>query len=711
MEEVKIALAGNPNSGKTTIFNAVTGAKQKVGNYPGVTVERKEGFLKLNGRRVRVVDLPGTYSLTSYSPEEVVARKVIVEEKPAVVIDIVDASNLERNLYLTIQLFELGVPVILVLNMMDDAQNKGIKIDVEKLSQKLGIPIVPTIGHKGIGIPELLRTIKEVIEGQRLAHPNGLLRYPDQLLQEVRRLAAYLFEKAQDLGDYPPEWLALKALEGDEEVLKFLKERARLDGAFQKLLLEARERIRKELGEDPEPLLAEARYRLIREILSDTVEQKAQKTLTDRLDAIVCHRFLGLPIFVLVMTLLFQAVYSWSAPLSEVIDSFFSTLGHLIGAHLDDGLLKSLLVDGIIGGVGGVLVFLPQILILFFFISLLEDTGYMPRAAFVVDRLLKPLGLNGKSFVPLLSSFACNIPGIMATRTIENHQQRLLTILAAPFMSCSARLPIYTLLVAAFIPEKRIFGFLNLQGLVLLAIYLVGILAAVITVLVFKTFVFRGQTSPFLMELPPYRFPTFKSILLQMWNRSVLYLRKAGTIILAISVIMWALFAFPENPSLSKDYQALKAQASDAETLAQIENEEAAERLAKSYAGRFGHLLEPFLRPLGFDWRIGIALTSAFAAKEVLVATLGQIYALGEVGEDDVSLLESIRHDPLFTPVTAAGLMLFSLLMVPCMATLPVIKMETGSLRWPLIVVFWTLSLAWLTTFFWVRFFGPMVLG
>ncbi len=708
--EIKIALAGNPNSGKSTIFNALTGAKQKVGNYPGVTVERKEGFFKLNGLKVRVIDLPGTYSLSYYSPEEMIARRVIVEEKPEVVINIIDASNLERNFYLTMQLFELGVPIIIVLNMMDDANKKGIKINVDKLSQKLGVPVIPMIAHKGKGLENLKKTIEKVIKDHLDTLPKNSF-YPEELLAEVKKVESFIVQKAQNLSGYPPKWLAIKALEGDEEVLSFLKKKAKLNDDFLTFLSEVKKRLSEKLGDDPEPLLAEIRYQTIQKILFDTVEWNFRKTLTDRIDSIVCHRFFGLPIFILIMTIVFQAVYNWSTPFMDIIDNFFTWLGEYIGNFLNEGLLKSLIVDGIISGVGGVLVFLPQILILFFLISLLEDTGYMPRAAFVVDRLLKPLGLNGKSFVPLLSSFACNIPGIMATRTIENHKQRLLTILAIPFISCSARLPIYTLLIAAFIPQKKIWGFLNLQGLVLLSIYLTGILIAALTVFFFRTFIFRGKSSPFLMELPPYRFPTFKNIFLQMWNRSVLYIRKAGTLILAISIIMWTLFTFPTNPKLSKDYQTLKLQAKDEKILNQIENEEAAERLAKSYAGRFGHLIEPILKPLGFDWRLGIALTSAFAAKEVLVATLGQIYALGEVTDDNSSLVEKIRKDPIFNPVTATGLMLFSLLMMPCMATLPVIRLETGSFRWPIVVVVWTLSMAWLITFFWVRFLGPLVLG
>ncbi|AEH46074.1 ferrous iron transport protein B [Thermodesulfatator indicus DSM 15286] len=708
-EEIKIALAGNPNAGKTTIFNALTGAKQKVGNYPGVTVERKEGFLRLNGYFIRVVDLPGTYSLTSYSPEEVVARRVIVEEKPAVVVNIIDASNLERNLYLTMQLFELGVPVVLVLNMIDDAEKKGLKINFKRLEKKIGVPVIPTIGHRGIGFDKLKKVLKDVIENPDTAKPKIFLSLPKPFQEEVERLTRFLSEKPE-LSDYPVFWLALKAIEGDEDIINFLVREKGLGKDFLALLDKARQKIRKDLGEEPEPLLAEYRYRTIQEILKDVVKYHPQKTLSDRIDAIVCHRIFGIPIFLGIMLLLFQAVFSWSAPFMDLINQFFSWLGEFIGSRMGDSFLKSLIVDGIIAGVGGVLVFLPQILILFFLISLLEDSGYMPRAAFVVDRLLKPFGLNGKSFVPLLSSFACNIPGIMATRTIENYQQRLLTILAAPFMSCSARLPIYTLLIAAFIPAKKVWIF-NLQGLVLLAMYLTGLLVALITVVLARLLFFRGQPSPFLMELPPYRFPTLKNILLQMWNRSVLYVRKAGTVILGISIVMWILFTFPLNPELSKDYKALKANAPNKIILEQIKREEAAEKLSKSYAGHFGRLIEPILKPLGFDWRIGIALTSAFAAKEVLVATLSQIYALSDVEGNEVSLIEHIKKDPIFNTVTAIGLMLFSLLMVPCMATLPVIKMETGSWRWPTIIVAWTLSVAWLVTFIWVHFIGPSLVA
>ncbi|OAG28048.1 ferrous iron transport protein B [Thermodesulfatator autotrophicus] len=704
-KEIKIALAGNPNAGKTTIFNALTGARQKVGNYPGVTVERKEGFLRLDGHKIRVIDLPGTYSLTSYSPEEVVARRVIVEEKPAVVVNIIDASNLERNLYLTMQLFELGVPLILVLNMIDDAEKKGLEIDFKKLEEKLGVPVIPTIGHRGIGFDRLREVLKEVIESPAQAKPKIALPYPEKFKKEINRVADYLMEKA-DLSGYPVFWLALKAIEGDEDIIKFLQREKDLGEDFLAFLEEARENIKKELGEDPEPLIAEYRYRAIQDILKGTVKYRPRKTLSDHIDAIVCHRVFGIPIFMTVMLLLFQAVFSWSAPFMDLIDQLFSWLGEFVGSRLGDGLLKSLIVDGIIAGVGGVLVFLPQILILFFLISLLEDSGYMPRAAFVVDRLLKPFGLNGKSFVPLLSSFACNIPGIMATRTIENYQQRLLTILAAPFMSCSARLPIYTLLIAAFIPDKKIWLF-NLQGLVLLSIYITGLLIALVTVVLARVLFFKGESSPFIMELPPYRFPTLKNILLQMWNRSVLYVRKAGTVILGISIVMWALFTFPLNPTLSKNYEELKANAPNQEVLTQLEREEATERLSRSYAGRFGRLIEPLLKPLGFDWRIGIALTSAFAAKEVLVATLSQIYALSDIEGNEVSLTEHIKKDPIFNTVTAVGLMLFSLLMVPCMATLPVIRMETGSWKWPVIVVGWTLTVAWVVTFIWVHFIGP----
>ncbi|WP_456431685.1 ferrous iron transport protein B [Thermosulfuriphilus sp.] len=747
--KVVVALAGNPNSGKTTIFNHLTGARQKVGNYPGVTVERKEGFLNFEDLTLKIVDLPGTYSLTAYSLEELIARRVLIDERPDVVVNIVDASNLERNLYLTLQLLELGLPVVIALNMMDVVEKRGLRLDGQVLSEVLGVPVVTTVGHRGRGIEKLLESIKGVVQGLVPARANGQLRFSDRLEEELRRLENFLGERASGLEGYRFRWLAIKALEGDPEVKKLLQRKVGLDGEFTSLLEEVRERLEGFFGEDPETLLADARYQLINKIVSQSLKRpRVEKTsLSDKIDQVVCHRLLGLPIFLFLMWLMFQAIYSWSAPFMEGIEAFFGWLAKTVGDLIPEGLLKSLLIDGLIGGLGGVLVFLPQIVILFLFIAFLEDTGYMARAAFIMDRALSPFGLQGKSFVPLLSSFACNIPGIMATRTLESQRLRLLTILAAPFMSCAARLPIYVLFIAAFVPERSLFGVVNLQGLVLFLIYFLGILVGLFTVVFWGKTVLKGERPPFVMELPPYRLPTLKGLFIHMWTRAGLYIRKAGTIILAISVVMWLLFTFPTNPDLETDYQALREEAIQRlqtetglslevlegllsepqkdgatggqkqsvlaaysayqERIKEIENQEAAERLEKSYAGRLGRLIEPLIRPLGFDWRIGVALTSAFAAKEVFVATMGQIYALGEVGEENPSLIESLRRDPLFSPVTAMAVMIFSLLMVPCMATLSVIRMETASWRWPALVTLWTMLVAWLLTFLWVRFAGP----
>ncbi len=740
LDEIKIALAGNPNSGKTTIFNNLTGARQKVGNYPGVTVERKEGILELEGERLRIIDLPGTYSLTAYSLEELIARQVLIEEKPQIVVNIVDASNLERNLYLTLQLLELGMPVVVVLNMMDIVRKRGYHLSPQVLSKELGVPVVSSVGHRKEGMDDLLQTIKGVLKGEIKAY--GLKRrFPAPIEEVIERLQGTLAGRPLPAE---PRWLAIKALEGDVEVLRLLREKAGLNGELENILHEAIKILEEKCGADPESLLADARYQAISDLVSRSLKRPKTETvsLSDKIDQVLCHRFWGLPIFLAFMWFMFQAVFSWSAPFTEALEGFFSWLGSWVEASLPSGHLRSLLVDGIIGGVGGVLVFLPQIIILFLFIALFEDTGYMARAAFIMDRALSPLGLHGKSFVPLLSAFGCNIPGIMAARTLENQRLRLLTILAAPFMSCTARLPIYILFIAAFIPQREFLGGLvNLQGLVLFGIYLLGILAAVITVLIFSRTVLAGEKPPFVMEMPPYRIPTLQTLFLHMWNRAVLYLRKAGTIILTISILMWLLFTFPSNPTLEKNDASLKKEAAQsflAETglppeevagldlsraeneslaraysayqarISEIERQLAAERLEKSYAGRLGQLIEPLIRPLGFDWRVGVALTSAFAAKEVFVATMGQIYSLGEVGEDNPSLIDSIRKDPLFSPLTGVGVMIFSLLMLPCMAALSVIKMETASWKWPLVVVLWNMSLAWLATFFWVRILGPL---
>lgn len=724
-----VALAGNPNSGKTTIFNNLTGARQKVSNYPGVTVERKEGICKFRGHALHVVDLPGTYSLTAYSLEEVIARNFVVDEKPDVVVDIVDASNLERNLYLALQFLELGAPLVIVLNMCDVAKSRGLHIDVERLSELLKVPIIPAVGNKRQGMDKLLEAIvdmardKEKFNGKRIS-------YGRELDEEIANISQVISEKASIPEKYPLHWLSLKLLENDSEIKRLLG----VDGVNREVAdaLDASIRHLKRIyGDDPEELIIDGRYGYINGVYRETVRISTTKdrlTISDRIDKVVCNRFLALPIFLLIMYIVFQAVYSWSSLPMDWISGFFGWLGETIGGLLPAGILKSLLIGGIIKGVGAVLVFLPQILTLFLFISFLEDTGYMARVAFIMDGIMAKFGLHGKAFIPLISSFACAVPGIMATRTIKSYRNRMLTMLVAPFMSCSARLAVYTLLIAAFIPKRPILGgWGNTQGLTLFAIYLLGIVMAWLMVMLFKSTILKGEKPPFVMELPPYRLPTFRGIIIHMWERGRLYVKKAGTIILAAAILMWALFTFPSSPRLEGNYETQREQASRAfETETgvtteafeangvyepiRIDNARDAERISNSFAGHIGRAIEPILKPLGFDWRIGIALLSGFAAKEVFVATMGQIYALGEVqGEKSLSLVESVRNDPLFTPLVAITIMVFVLISSPCMATIAVVKQESNSWRWPLFMIAYTNSLAWIVCF--IVYQGGKLLG
>jgi len=724
-----VALAGNPNSGKTTIFNNLTGARQKVGNYPGVTVERKEGICKFRGHALHVVDLPGTYSLTAYSLEEVIARNFVVDEKPDVVVDIVDASNLERNLYLALQFLELGAPLVIVLNMCDVAKSRGLHIDVERLSELLKVPIIPAVGNKRQGMDKLLEAIvdmardKEKFNGKRIS-------YGRELDEEIANISQVISKKASIPEKYPLHWLSLKLLENDSEIKRLLG----VDGVNREVAdaLDASIRHLKRIyGDDPEELIIDGRYGYINGVYRETVRISTTKdrlTISDRIDKVVCNRFLALPIFLLIMYIVFQAVYSWSSLPMDWISGFFGWLGETIGGLLPAGILKSLLIGGIIRGVGAVLVFLPQILTLFLFISFLEDTGYMARVAFIMDGIMAKFGLHGKAFIPLISSFACAVPGIMATRTIKSYRNRMLTMLVAPFMSCSARLAVYTLLIAAFIPKRPILGgWGNTQGLTLFAIYLLGIVMAWLMVMLFKSTILKGEKPPFVMELPPYRLPTLRGVIIHMWERGRLYVKKAGTIILAAAILMWALFTFPSSPRLEGNYETQREQASRAfETETgvtteafeangvyepiRIDNARDAERISNSFAGHIGRAIEPILKPLGFDWRIGIALLSGFAAKEVFVATMGQIYALGEVqGEKSLSLVESVRNDPLFTPLVAITIMVFVLISSPCMATIAVVKQESNSWRWPLFMIAYTNGLAWIVSF--IVYQGGKLLG
>lgn len=671
--EIVIALAGNPNSGKTTLFNRLTGARQHVGNYPGVTVEKKEGRCFFDGHEVRIIDLPGTYSLTAYSMEELVARNYIIDEKPDVVVDVVDASNLERNLYLATQLIELGVPLLLAFNMSDVAAARGLRFDLQKLSRLLGVPIVPTIGHKGTGIDQLLDMAVNVALGNH--DPRGvIIHYGREIDEEIEKLQNLIEVDGSLNGKYRPRWLAVKLLENDGEVRRQIVDRDMLRAVDR-----SRAHIHRVFGDDAEILIPERRYGFIsgacQEAVASTIE--IRHTMSDSIDAVVAGRLLGIPIFLGLMYLTFQLTFSLGDPVADRIEFFFAWLAGLIRDFWPGGSespLRSLLVDGVIGGVGGVVVFLPNIMFLFLAIAILEDSGYMARAAFIMDRLMHKIGLHGKSFIPMLIGFGCSVPAIMATRTLQSRRDRLTTMLIVPLMSCGARLPIYALIIPAFFPQRW-------HAPVLMLIYLIGILLAVCAAKILRATVFQGESSPFVMELPPYRLPTIRGVVIHMWERARLYLRKAGTIILGISIVLWFLTSYPKTesgPALAPE-------------------EARAEELAHSFAGRIGHTLEPLLRPLGFDWKIGTALIGAFAAKEVFVAQMGIVYSVGDADETSESLREQLRRN--YNPLVAFCIMLFCLISTPCMATFAVVRRESGSWRWAFLQLGGLTVMAYFVTF------------
>jgi ferrous iron transport protein B len=684
--KLTVALAGNPNSGKTTVFNALTGARQHVGNYPGVTVERKEGVCRFEGYEITVVDLPGTYSLSAQSLDEVVARNFIIEEHPDVVVDIVDASNLERNLYLATQLMELGAPLVIAFNMSDVAESMGFQFDLDRLSQLLGAPIVPTVGHKRQGIPELLSAVVGLAAEPGRPRP-ATVRYRRDIDREVQALEEEVGADAGLVG-YPARWLALKLLENDSEVRRAVHEAAADAEGIVGRAEEGIGRLRRIYEDEPAVVIAEARYGFISGACEQAVESTvlARHDLSDRIDKVVTHPVLGIPIFLALMWLVFQVTFTAGEPAMRGVEALFQWLAGVLNTALPEGVLRSLLVDGVIGGVGGVLVFLPNILLLFLAIAFLEDTGYMARSAFIMDRIMSKIGLHGKSFIPLLIGFGCTVPAIMATRTLENRRDRMVTMLITPLMSCGARLPVYILLAGTFFGEQA-------AGNVIFSLYLLGIVVAVVMAKVFRKWLLPGPTTPFVIELPPYRMPTVRGLLIHMWERGWLYLKKAGTIILGMSVLIWALSSFPRDAELDRAY-ASRIESAGPARAKRLEDELAQKQLRGSVAGRMGHGVQVVLEPAGLgDWRLGTALFAGFGAKELVVSTLGTLYGLGEVDEESEALHEALRQD--LTPLRAYALMVFVLLYIPCMATVAVIWKETNSWRWPLFVVLYTTTLAW----------------
>lgn len=760
-ERIKIALAGNPNCGKTTIFNNITGAKQHVGNYPGVTVEKKEGHCTVDGKELLFIDLPGTYSLTARSLDEVVARNVIINDKPDIIVNVLDASNLERNLYLAAQIIELGCPVVVALNMMDIAQRMGIEIDLKKLGEKLGAVVVPLIGSKNIGTKELLQTLASMPQQEK--RENAVIDYGSAVEPYIARMTDALKESGSI--HYPLRWLAVKLLENDSDVIGKVKA---VDGT--ETMLALADSMRSELQQtvDLDFYFAQCRHQFAVDAFNGAiVESGSTDSLSDRIDAVLTNRWLGLPIFFVLMWVMFNAVINLGAYPQGWLESGFGVLGDYFGEIIADEQLRSLVVDGVIGGVGAVISFVPLIVLLYLFIGLLEDSGYMARAAFLIDRIMRTFGLHGKSFIPMILGFGCNVPGIMAARTLDNEKDRMVTILASPFMSCGARLPVYTLFIAAF------FGATGYGGTVLFGLYVLGIVVAILVAIILRKTVFSGEQEPFVMEMPPYHVPTLRGVLMHMWERSILYLKKAGTIILGASILVWFLTAYPMDVDYTKDYDAARASVTaqaerdtaallttygltatdedgelqtmldemtaaaedekaaaeeeqdvesvaDAEALQQkspypeafaalaaenpvayekalplftiqqdadeaiavLDEEETSEKLSQSYAARLGHFIEPVIAPLGFDWKIGVGLVACTAAKEVMVSTLATIYSVEADDAHQASLVTYLANDSSFNPAIALSLMVFSLLYMPCIAALAVIKRETNSWKW-----------------------------
>ena len=659
MKKIKVALAGNPNSGKTSIFNLLTGARQHVGNYPGVTVEKKEGLCKYDGHEITFVDLPGTYSLTAYTIEEIVTRNFIIEEQPDVVVDIVDASNIERNLYLATQLIEMNVPLILAFNMSDIAEQKGLLFDIEQLSRLFEAPIVPTIGSKGKGKKELLDAIVTTASTKRSLRTHNI-SYGEEIEHELAKIESVMSVKENQLAEkYGPRWLAIKLLEQDEEITKKVRSREVID-----TVKSGTEHLKSVFGDEPEVVMADRRYGFISGACQETIRTTVESRhgYSDMIDAVVTNRMLGLPIFLILMYLVFFLTFKIGKYPMEGLEILFKGAARTIDGFWPVGSeswLRSLLVDGVISGVGGVLVFLPNILLLFLAISLLEDTGYMARAAFIMDRVMHKIGLHGKSFIPMLIGFGCSVPAIMATRILENRRNRITTIMVIPLMSCGARLTIYALIIPAFFSDKW-------DGPVMWLIYLIGIILAIICIKILRLTFFKGETVPFVMELPPYRVPTLKSVCLHMWHRGWMYLKKAGTIILAISILLWLASSYPKP---SREY------------LANMSEEQAQQaKLEHSVIGTLGQAIEPVIKPLGFDWKIGTALIGATAAKEVFVSQLAIVYAVGGADEGTTTLRHLLQTN--YTPLTGFCIMLFCLIYAPCVATIAMTKQETNSWGW-----------------------------
>lgn len=694
-KKAKICLAGNPNSGKSSLFNNITGLRQHVGNYPGVTVEKKEAFITRGGYELRITDLPGIYGLSASSEDEVVARNVLIEEKPELVIDVVDSSNLERNLYLYAQLSELKIPVIIAMNMTDILEEKGNSIDYAKLEEKYHITAIPIVASKNKGTDELLNAVVEILDGRKKAHSVSI-DYGEEINREKDKLC-HLINESGLAEKYPAEFLAVELLKNDKYALEKAKQAKNATE-----LLEQAEKSSKTIydiyNEDLEAVFADRIYTWITGITGDvlTKNKAAKKDRTEAIDRIVLNKIWSVPIFLLVMYVIFQFAFTVSEPMVGWFESAIKWLSDCATGILPEGIFRSLIVDGIIAGVGGVLGFFPQIICMFFAIAFFEDTGYMARAVFIMDRIMRKFGLHGKSFASLLiATNGCAVPAMMSARTIDNPKDRIITLLVTPFMICGAKLPIFTLFIAAFFSKSS-----TQAANTMFIFYTLSIIIALFSAWVFKKTLFKGEPGYFVMELPPYRMPTLKSLLLKMWERGWMYLKKAGTIILAMSVLIWAGLTFPE---------------ADTSKLGDISEEQAASvQMDQSYIGRAGRMIEPIIKPIGFDGKMGIALIAGLAAKEVVVSTLGTIYSMGETDVEDEeavqSLAEKISSDPDWSALKSVSFLMFCLIYVPCIVALAVFYREAGSrMKWVAILFAWTTALGYLLSF--IVYQGGRMLG
>ena len=670
--ELSVVFVGNPNCGKTSIFNIASGAHERVGNYSGVTVDAKAGEFDIDGYHFNLIDLPGTYSLTAYTPEELYVRKYIIEQTPDVIINVVDASNLERNLYLTTQLIDMDVPMIMALNMYDELRTSGNHLDMQQMGTLLGVPVVPTVGRTGEGVHELFRQIIAIEEGRQAIARHIHVNHGALIEQNIEKVEALIRKNPEPHHNYSGRFLAIKLLENDhqiEDIIRTLPNAADINQQVE----QCKKDIYDEIAEDSESAITDAKYGFVQGAMKECFKKfhANSRILTKRIDSVVTSNIWGYPIFLLLMYIMFYCTFNIGQYPMDWIDMLVGWIGEQVAQHMADGPLKDLIVDGIIAGVGGVIVFLPNIMILYAFISYMEDSGYMARAAFIMDKLMHKMGLHGKSFIPMIMGFGCNIPAIMATRTIEDRKSRLITMLIIPLMSCSARLPVYIIIIGAFFPHN--------SALVLFSMYLIGIILSIFMAKIFSRFVVKGGSSPFVMELPPYRLPSTRSVVRHTWEKGRQYLKKMGTTILAASIIVWALSYFPHNDEYTTSQQ-----------------------IEYSYIGAIGKAVEPVIRPCGLGWKEGVSIVTGVGAKEIVASTMGVLYSsdeslpLDDEDAEQARLSRLIRHNSGLTTLSAFAFIVFVLLYMPCIPTCISIKNESGKWRWAIFTACYTTMLAWL---------------